>query len=239
VTISAGCTGNWDKNSRYAGRFENSASGFRTEIYSSGIPTVGIFQIGDEAFNTAAPSTTSIEKWERLTAGSSHVLGTDWLAVPLLPVLAGSGSPEGAVAAPVGSIYKRTDGAAGTVLYVKESGAGNTGWVPYGAGPGGQVTQATSKATGVTLNKARGEITLNNAALAANTVVSFTLTNSVIGANDTLTIHRKSGGTAAAYRVWIDSVAAGSCVVCVENRTAGSLSEAPLLQFEVRPGAIA
>ena len=42
---------------------------------------------------------------------------------------AGSGSPEGAVTASVGSTYRRTDGGAGTSFYVKESGTGNTGWV--------------------------------------------------------------------------------------------------------------
>ena len=41
----------------------------------------------------------------------------------------GTGSPEGVVTAPVGSLYSRTDGGAGTTLYVKESGTGNTGWV--------------------------------------------------------------------------------------------------------------
>lgn len=41
----------------------------------------------------------------------------------------GSGSPEGAVSAPVGSTFHRTNGGAGTSFYVKESGAGNTGWV--------------------------------------------------------------------------------------------------------------
>lgn len=41
----------------------------------------------------------------------------------------GSGSPESAVTAPVGSFYSRTDGGAGTSWYVKESGTGNTGWV--------------------------------------------------------------------------------------------------------------
>lgn len=44
-------------------------------------------------------------------------------------IFEGSGSPEGAVAAKVGSIYRRLNGGAGTTLYVKESGAGNTGWV--------------------------------------------------------------------------------------------------------------
>lgn len=41
----------------------------------------------------------------------------------------GSGSPVGAVAAPVGSLYLRTDGGASTTLYVKESGTGTSGWV--------------------------------------------------------------------------------------------------------------
>lgn len=41
----------------------------------------------------------------------------------------GTGTPEGVVSAPVGSIFTRTDGGASTTLYVKESGAGNTGWI--------------------------------------------------------------------------------------------------------------
>jgi hypothetical protein len=41
----------------------------------------------------------------------------------------GAGSPETVVTAPVGSLYTDTTGAAGTTLYVKETGAGNTGWV--------------------------------------------------------------------------------------------------------------
>jgi len=41
----------------------------------------------------------------------------------------GTGSPEGAVTAAVGSVFHRTDGGAGTCLYIKESGTGGTGWV--------------------------------------------------------------------------------------------------------------
>lgn len=45
-------------------------------------------------------------------------------------IRSGSGSPEAVVSAPVGSLYLRTDGGAGTTLYVKESGGStNTGWV--------------------------------------------------------------------------------------------------------------
>jgi hypothetical protein len=41
----------------------------------------------------------------------------------------GSGSPEGLHSGDVGSIYLRTDGGAGSTMYVKETGAGTTGWV--------------------------------------------------------------------------------------------------------------
>lgn len=41
----------------------------------------------------------------------------------------GAGSPEGAVTGAVGDLYVRTDGGAGTTLYCKESGSGNTGWI--------------------------------------------------------------------------------------------------------------
>lgn len=40
----------------------------------------------------------------------------------------GTGSPAGAVTAPVGTVYLRTDGAANTTLYLKTTGTGNTGW---------------------------------------------------------------------------------------------------------------
>lgn len=40
----------------------------------------------------------------------------------------GTGSPEGVVTAGVGSVFYRLDGGAGTTLYVKQTGTGNTGW---------------------------------------------------------------------------------------------------------------
>lgn len=51
------------------------------------------------------------------------------LGSTLVDVRTGSGSPEGIVTAPVGSLFLRNDGSSGTTLYIKESGAGNTGWV--------------------------------------------------------------------------------------------------------------
>jgi hypothetical protein len=44
-------------------------------------------------------------------------------------IYSGTGTPEGVVAAPIGSLFMRRDGGAGTSIYVKQSGVGNTGWV--------------------------------------------------------------------------------------------------------------
>lgn len=100
----------------------------------------------------------------------------------------------------------------------------------YGTGAGGTVTQATSKATGVTLNTACGDITMNGAALAAATTVSFTLTNSNIASTDLLVINHISAGTLGAY-TFSPRCASGSATIAVRNVTAGSLSEAIVIRF--------
>lgn len=101
---------------------------------------------------------------------------------------------------------------------------------------GGTVTQITSKATGVTLDKSCGEITLDAAALASDTTVSFTLTNSAIGAKDVLVLNHVSGGTAGAYTLNAQA-AAGSASINVRNVTGGSLSEAIVIRFVVLKAA--
>ena len=45
-----------------------------------------------------------------------------------LDIGTGTGDPEGVRTRNVGSLYLRTDGGAGTTLYIKQSGTGNTGW---------------------------------------------------------------------------------------------------------------
>ena len=102
----------------------------------------------------------------------------------------------------------------------------------YTAAAQGTVTQATSKSTGVTLNKSAGQITMNNAALAGATAVSFTLTNSLISTNDVLILNVGAGATAVAYTVYTSSIAAGSAVITLRNMTAAtSLSEAVVINF--------
>jgi len=103
----------------------------------------------------------------------------------------------------------------------------------YTAAAQGTVTQATDKSTAVTLNKPAGRITMNGAALAANTAVSFTLTNSLISANDIIVVNVSAGGTAAAYTTYVSSMTAGSAVLTLRNMTGGSLSEAVVLNYAI------
>lgn len=69
-----------------------------------------------------------------MPSGTGKSLGTaanPWTNVYLAAdvfIRAGTGDPEGAVAAAVGSLFLRLDGGVGSTLYVKQSGTGNTGW---------------------------------------------------------------------------------------------------------------
>lgn len=107
-----------------------------------------------------------------------------------------------------------------------------TAGIGYVTGAGGTVTQLTSKSTGVTLNKVCGAITMNNASLAAATIVSFVLTNSAIAAGDLLVLNHKSGGTPGSYTLNARA-AAGSATIDVRNNTAGALSEAIVISYAV------
>ena len=109
--------------------------------------------------------------------------------------------------------------------------------IGYASAAQGTVTQATDKSTGVTLNKSAGRITMNAASLAANTAVSFTLTNNTISTNDAIIVNVAGGGTAAAYTTYISSMAAGSAVVTLRNLTGGALAEAVVLNFAIIHGA--
>ena len=102
---------------------------------------------------------------------------------------------------------------------------------------GGTVTQATNKSTGVTLNTESGQITMNNAALAAAAEVSFTVTNSEIAATDVVVVNHGSAGTAGSYLVGVAAIAAGSFGITVTNVSGGSLSEAIVINFVALKGA--
>jgi hypothetical protein len=94
----------------------------------------------------------------------------------------------------------------------------------------GSVTQATSKATAVTLNKSAGKITMDAASLGATTNVTFTLNNSLISPNDVLILN-VYGGTSGSYNAWVSGLSAGAATITVRNITGGALAEAIAINF--------
>jgi len=102
---------------------------------------------------------------------------------------------------------------------------------------GGTVTQATNKATGVTLNTESGQITMNDATLNAGVEVSFTVTNSKVAATDVVVACHGSAGTAGSYLVNANAIADGSFAVTVSNVSAGNLGEAIVINFVALKGA--
>ena len=114
---------------------------------------------------------------------------------------------------------------------------GGTGRIGYATGAGGSVTQLTSKSTGVTLSKQSGQITMDGAALAASTTVSFTLTNTILQSTDVLILNHAGTGTAGAYLLNAQ-VVGGSASINVRNVTLGSLSEAIVIAFIIISGAV-
>ena len=113
--------------------------------------------------------------------------------------------------------------------------------IGYSSAAQGTVTQATDKSTGVTLNKSAGRITMNNAALAGATAVSFILTNSLISANDVIIVNvgsNTTGSALGAYTTYVSYLAAGSCLITLRNLTAAtSYSEAVIINFAIIHGA--
>jgi hypothetical protein len=111
----------------------------------------------------------------------------------------------------------------------------STGGLGYGTGSGGAVTQATSRTTGVTLNKTNGAITLVSAAGLA-TFQSFTVTNSTVAATDVVHVTQKSGTDL--YQIFVTATAAGSFRISYAT-TGGITVEQPVFNFAVIKGVTA
>ncbi len=131
--------GTWDTT--LALLFSSCRKTDETMVFGSGIDYPGDFALGLVAANV---------RWLKLDQNGHLIPNADitqdigitatnrlrrvytrsvYLGEGELLVREGPGTPEAAVVAPVGSMYLRNDGGAGTCLYIKESGTGNTGWV--------------------------------------------------------------------------------------------------------------
>jgi hypothetical protein len=132
-------------------------------------------------------------------------------------------SDNGFVGNVTGNVTATTVTATGAITSTGTAGVG------YSTGAGGAVTQATSRTTGVTLNKITGAITLVSAAGSA-TAATFTVTNSTVAATDVIILNQKSGTDL--YDLKVTAVAAGSFNITF-NTTGGTTTEQPVFSFAV------
>lgn len=128
--------------------------GLTTNISDSGVDT---FIVSGERGGTTriarlklSEAVYSTAVWAQLYAGSNGVItarnavdsgyadmdmndltvrGKAYIGGTTSFIYSGTGTPEAVVSANKGSLFMRTDGGAGTCLYVKETTGGNTGWV--------------------------------------------------------------------------------------------------------------
>jgi hypothetical protein len=84
---------------------------------------------GDGIAITTASTTVTRPSVNCIRSAEGRVISTSVSGSAFAGIFVGNGSPETVYSAQPGSLYLRKDGSAGTCLYVKESGTGNTGWI--------------------------------------------------------------------------------------------------------------
>ena len=96
----------------------------------------------------------------------------------------------------------------------------------YATGTGSTVTQATSRATGVTINALCGTITTDTSSLAAEASAVFVVTNSQVAIDDVVVVCQRSGKVALNTQVEVTAVAAGSfSITVINNNVAAGTAE--------------
>ena len=94
---------------------------------------------------------TPLQKWLDSDGNQVAIINPDgevsatWLSFlgTGLLVKVGEDSPEGVLTAPVGSLWLQTNGDVGTALWIKQSGAGNTGWAGVAGGQWAKIDDDT------------------------------------------------------------------------------------------------
>mgnify|MGYP003463107662 CR=1 FL=1 len=105
--------------------------------------------------------------------------------------------------------------------------------IGYATGAGGSVTQITSAATGVTLNKVCGRITTVALTTAAGADEQFTVTNSAVAATDIVIITTTYAG-AGTILVGTAKVVAGAFDVVITNlHASNALNAVAVINFAI------
>jgi hypothetical protein len=97
------------------------------------------------------------------------------------------------------------------------------------------MAQITLNSTGVTLSKPSGAITMFSAA-GSVVAATFTVTNTLVAATDTIILNQKSGTNL--YVLLVTAVAAGSFNVTFYT-TGGTATDAPVINFSLIKGVTA
>lgn len=115
------------------------------------------------------------------------------------------------------------------------------GILGYASGTGAQVTQGSSsgKSTPIVLDKPSGFIIMNNAALASQSSVYFTISNNKFLASDGVVITQSDGGfySGVNYDIRVVYKADGLLGITVKNISASTLSDAVRFRFDLIRGA--
>ena len=192
-----------------------------TTVAISGLPVATVINAADIVPFVQAGTTKSISKTLLFTSPT--------MVTPALGTVA-SGNISACTSTSMVMVTPVIGAATGTSLAatgaVTSSGTAGVG---YATGAGGTVTQATSRTTGVTLDKTTGAITMFSAA-GTTTAATFTVTNSTVAATDVIILNQKSGTDL--YDLMVTAVAAGSFNLTFRT-TGGTTTETPIFNFAV------
>jgi hypothetical protein len=192
-----------------------------TTVAISGLPVATVINAADIVPFVQSGTTKSISKTLLFT---SPAMVTPALGTVASGVISACTSTSMVMVTPViGAATGTSLAATGAITSSGTAGVG------YATGAGGTVTQATSRTTGVTLNKTTGAITLFSAA-GTTTAATFTVTNSTVAATDVIILNQKSGTDL--YDLMVTAVAAGSFNLTFRT-TGGTTTETPVFNFAV------
>ena len=125
---------------RITGNYFNAPSASASAIsFISGLPMVNSTYVGNRSVNFGSPNNLYNTFYQYSTGLSTNSVEDANVNYPYQLQMSnssgspaiwttGTGSPEGVLTAPIGSLYTNLTGSTSTTLYVKTSGTGNTGW---------------------------------------------------------------------------------------------------------------
>lgn len=124
-------------------------------------------------------------------------------------------------------------GGADEIIEVLDCEPTRIGYGPTGSGIGGAITQITSSATGVTLNKPCGQITTVALTTAAAAEERFTVTNSQVVATDVIALSTTYNGAGTPALAVVNVTAGAFDIVITNLHAANALNAVMILNFAV------